>query len=197
MDSSENETLGIFIQFQIYALGWVFNFVVSIVGALIANGVYEVPLYQVVNVNLSVALFTGFTFAALQVVFLLFYLLTAKFWALPSLIFGVILSLLIPFAPIAAYQVYGWLGGLSISGESFVYDDFMSMFATAIKSVASVFGQLTVETPTPGATGKVIELVFGLRLETVSTLLTIVATLLAIMSHLFPKRSQPVVLYRE
>jgi hypothetical protein len=61
MESEQSTSVNLAGQLQIYALSWLFNFVMSLFGALIANGIYEVPLFQVVNVNLSIALFLRFS----------------------------------------------------------------------------------------------------------------------------------------
>jgi hypothetical protein len=135
--------------------------------------------------------------AGLQVLVLLFLLTSASVWVIPTVLFGVLLSLLLPFAPIAAYQVYAWFGGLPISGESFIYDDFMAQFAGVMKSVASTFGQLSLESLPAGSKQKPVELLFGMKLETLSTLLTIVATSLAILRFFLPKSPSQVLVYAD
>jgi hypothetical protein len=162
-------------------------------GAAVANGLYSVPFYQVVNVNLSVSVFMAYAGVALSGIALIVCVLTGAWRGAFSSVVGVLLSLLLPFAPIAAYQVYGWLGGLAVSGDSFVYDNFMSLFATAAKAIASTFGQLTIELPKPGSTGKALELIFGLKLETFATIISMAASLIAVINFFMPQK--PIVIF--
>jgi hypothetical protein len=181
METNEEVTgSGVGAAYQMYAVSWIFNFVVALLGALIANGIYNVPLFQVVNVNLSVALFFAFSMAAIQAVLLVYSVVTVSISRVVGTIVGIVLALLVPFASIAAYQVYAWLGGLSVSGESFIYDEFMSMFAAVMKEVAVTFGQFTAQKQLPELEQGAGDLLFGLRLQTIEVWASLLAALLSI-----------------
>jgi|CXWL01.1.fsa_nt_gi hypothetical protein len=171
--------------FQAYAASWLFNFLVAMAGAIIANGVFAVPLYQVVNVNLSIACFVAIVLLALYGVGFLAGIFTGQFGVLSVVLFGSLLAILIPFAPIAAYQIYAWLGGLSIASQSFVYDDFMATFSSSAKTIASWLGQLSVQQPAEGTLGRPVDLVFGLRVEMLAQVATIGGFILALFRFLF------------
>ncbi len=174
--------------FQTYAYSWVFNFAISIMGALIANGIWSVPLFQVVNVNLSIALFFAIAALVINVLVLVIGVLSGQAGAAAMSLFGVLLSCLVPFAPIAAYELYAWLGGLNVAQQSFVYDDFMTLFTHTAKTIASALGQLSVLQPPEGSTDKAIDLVFGLKIETLERILASVASVIAIVKFLTPSR---------
>lgn len=183
MDSVESEgalsSFGFGQALQQYAFAWVFNFFVTTFGAIVANGIFSVPLYQVVNVNLSIAIFVMLVLLAIYGVGFVFALVSMNFSAVVVLLFGSVLAILIPFAPIAAFQIYAYFGSLSVGGESFIYDGFMESFAVAAKFLASATGQLTIEVPLDPAGPKKI-LFFGMSLETLSQASGVAGFLLAL-----------------
>jgi hypothetical protein len=159
-----------------FGMYWLRLFGISMFGAIVANGIFSVPLFQVVNVNLSMAIFVGAALAVFYGLLILYAVWNSVFAAVPSILFGALLTVFIPFSPIAAYQLYAWIGGLAIHEQSFVYDGFMTVFADTIKWLAASVGQLQIlpaQGQTPAST-----LVFGYTLSTVADLATIFGVIL-------------------
>lgn len=180
MDHAESQSGGFAFgaAFQSYAYSWLFSFVTTLLGAAIANGIWNVPFFQVVNVNLSIALSVAILVLGLNTLGLVLSLPSGQPGLIGVGLFGVLLSLLIPFAPIAAFQLYALFGGLPIADQSFIYDDFMN----AIKTVAGWAGQLSVMQPPPGSSEKAVDLILGMKMDTLRDTLAIVASALAIIS---------------
>lgn len=125
-----------------YGLSWI-SFVLSAAFiALISNGVFGVPLYQVVDVQLSLFL----TWAGLFiVVWTLFAAYDLYHWDLPE-VFGDLAHVLafafLPFGTMTGYAIYGWMGGVQVHGASFVFDGYFAIYVDAYKYIASVFGDI-------------------------------------------------------
>ncbi len=114
---------------HVYVVLWVSNFALSLPATILSNGFFSVPLYQVVNVNLSITLFVVYCFVVVCVVAFFVLALTGRFLGAIGVAIAAILALTVPFSSIAAYEFYAYLGGINeklASAETgFVYYEYL------------------------------------------------------------------------
>lgn len=118
---------------------WFISFILALGSALIANGIWGVPLFQVVNSSLSVSLFFVYVFMALTLIGIFFSVMSGNFNGTGELLIILVIYALLPFGAISAFALYGWLGHLKLD-EAFVYTDFMKRVGSVIGFIASLFG---------------------------------------------------------
>ena len=125
-----------------YGATWVYYVILSLVFASICNGLWGVPLWQVVDVNLSLFLTWVAFMAALGVFAFAVDLSQGDLSsALANILFIVLLALL-PFGVITGYMIYAWLGGGQVTNASFVYDAFLNLFVQGYQYLAGLFGDV-------------------------------------------------------
>lgn len=125
-----------------YWIQWAYYVFVSLFFALICNGLYGIPLYQVVDVNLALFLTWVAVLATLLAVGLIFELAKGDFTnAFEALLYIALLAFL-PFGAITGYMIYGWLGGGQITNASFVYDGFIGIFTKTYQYLSLVNGDV-------------------------------------------------------
>lgn len=123
-----------------YGATWIYYVLLSLVFASICNGLWGIPLWQVVDVNLALFL----TWMAVMAVLGLFAIAVDLSQgdlklALANVVYIVLLALL-PFGVITGYMIYAWFGGGQVTNASFVYDAFLNLFVRGYAYVATLFG---------------------------------------------------------
>jgi len=125
---------------QMYGLIWLNYLAGALIVAFIANGIFGIPLWQIVDVNLSVFLvFMGLQ-AAWNVARLLVDIVSGDGMSAIIHLLLTFMFAFLPFGVIAGYMIYGALGGGPVSGKSFVFDGFITMLAQGYQQLASVIG---------------------------------------------------------
>lgn len=128
--------------FKSYGVTWLRDVMIAFFVALICNGIWGVPLYQVVDVTLALSLTSTAVVAALLAMILVYEVFNGLLrGALESLVYLAALAFL-PFAAITGYMIYGWLGGGDVTTASFVYKIFVGLFVKGYTVVAGVFGDV-------------------------------------------------------
>ena len=122
---------------------------------VVCNGIFGIPLYQVVDVNLALLLFwIAITVGLLLIVFAIEVFNGDFRDALVTLLYFAAFVFL-PFGAITGYMVYVWLGGGPVSDASFVYEGFMGIFTTGYTYVSAfvgdVFGAIEIKKTAQGA----------------------------------------------
>lgn len=125
---------------QVYGYVWLRFVVTAVIVAAIANGIFGIPLWQIVDVNLSVFLFFVGLYVAWNIARLLADILRRDLASAIAHLILIPMLALLPFGVIAGYMIYGVLGGGEVAGASFVYDGFVNMFAQGYKQLAGVVG---------------------------------------------------------
>jgi len=125
-----------------YGQMWLRYALTALFFGVVCNGIFGIPLYQVVDVNLALLL-TWIAFVGALLVFILaLEIFNGEFRdGLVTLLYLAAFTFL-PFGAITGYMVYGWLGGGPVSEASFVYEGFMSIFTTGYKYISGVFGDV-------------------------------------------------------
>jgi hypothetical protein len=117
--------------FRWYLGQWVSFFLVSLVGCLISNALYGLPLAQVANVILSINFsYLIFVLAIWQIAAVLF-LVGRRMDAFGAAILWDFAWLLLFFAPVLAFQFYALMTHADIH-DSWVYDRFDSVIQHTI-----------------------------------------------------------------
>jgi hypothetical protein len=126
--------------FRGYIGAWLSYLLGAAFVSLICNGLFHIPLWQVVDVNLSFFLFlvgVQILLAAFGLVvdategdwlFALYRIVQSALWAL------------LPFASICGFMIYGYFGNETIATQSFVYDGYVGMFAKGYQALAGSIG---------------------------------------------------------
>jgi hypothetical protein len=125
-----------------YTLQFVREMIVGIIVGLICNGIWKIPLPQVVDVNLALSLsLLVLTLLGLVVVF--FLELFNAMWrgALETLVY-ISTAIFLPFGAIVGYIIYGWLSGAEPIADSRVYSIYIGYFAAAYGFLAESFGDV-------------------------------------------------------
>jgi hypothetical protein len=139
-----------------YGISWI-SFVVSATFiALISNGIFGIPLYQVVDVQLSLFL----TWAGLlAIVWALFAVYDLYHWDLSEVLsdlLHVLAFALLPFGAMTGYALYGWIGGMQVHGASFVFDGYFGIykdtFIIIATQISNLMGALSASEVTKGGT---------------------------------------------
>lgn len=143
--------------FQNFGRAWLGYALTALVIACITNGIYGIPLWQVADVTLALMLFFVGLIASLTVMAGIIDIVGGEIGVALARIIGLALLVFLPFAAISGYVVYGWLGGGSIAGTSFVYDGFVGLLLHAYELLAKSAGDFlgviaTVKTPEGSAT---------------------------------------------
>lgn len=149
---------------------WFISFILALSTAIIANGIWGVPLFQVVNSSLSVSLFFVYLFMALTVIGIFFSAMSGNFNATGELLVIFVIYALLPFGAISAFALYAWLGHLKLD-EAFVYADFMKRVGSIFGFAASLFGAqskqlisfFTVASPVVGTLAAIIAIMRALK----------------------------------
>lgn len=112
-----------------YGRSWGRQVIIALVIAAVCNKIWGIPLYQVVDVNLSLSLSWAALYAAALALILAYEIFNGLFrGALESLILLAALALL-PFGAILGYMIFSWLGGEEVTSKSFVYQLYVGVFA--------------------------------------------------------------------
>lgn len=127
-----------------YAYNWLFAFVFAMVGALVCNGVFGVPLYEVIDANLSLVLFVVMVALCLLVIRVATLLIDGELVEAVLLFIFTIVYSFMPFASVFAYSLYGYAGGHPVPGTSFVYDGFMDVALGIYAGVASAVSSMVI-----------------------------------------------------
>ncbi len=104
-----------------YALLWGFEFVGAIVSAVAANVVYQVPLYQIADVTLSLDYCLIVTAEVLLAALLLMLISMRRLLMAVKLVALMLSYGLLAFAPAFALQIYAWITHVNLLHESRLY----------------------------------------------------------------------------
>lgn len=121
-----------------FVIIWIGNFVLSLFSALVANGIFAVPIYQVINTTVALTLFwiyAGLIFVAIALVVSL---VTLKFGSLLEALVLLGIYVCLPFASIWAFSFYAWIGHLKVDGV-FVSTDYINQVGGVVRFVAGLF----------------------------------------------------------
>lgn len=111
---------------------WLISFLLAFFSALVANGLWAVPLFQVINSSLAVSLFFVYLAMGLSAFGMVVMLLTGQFSDAVQAFIVLLIYALLPFGAIAAFSLYAWIGHLSLNG-AFVYEDFMAKLGPIVR----------------------------------------------------------------
>jgi hypothetical protein len=115
---------------------WLFYFLTAMVSSVIANGIFGVPLWQIVDADFSVLLFVLALSCAAVTLALVMNLIARELAAAFFCLLLLILYAGQSTASAAAYLLYGYFDGAHLAGTSFVYDG----YANAVTVVAGWVG---------------------------------------------------------
>lgn len=149
---------------------WFISFILALGSAIIANGIWGVPLFQVVNSSLSVSLFFVYALMALTIIGIFFSTMGGNFKSTGELLIILVIYALLPFGAITAFALYAWLGHLKLD-DAFVYTDFMKRVGSIFGFAASLFGAqskqlisfFTIASPVVGTVAAVIAIARALK----------------------------------
>lgn len=125
-----------------YSGQFIREIVVAVVIGLVCNGIWGIPLYQVVDVNLAISLSLIVVFAgALGIVFFLELANGMLRGAVETLVYIASLCFL-PFGAVVGYMIYSGLGGGDVTSTSFVFKAYVGMFADTYSWAAARTGDV-------------------------------------------------------
>ncbi len=129
-----------------YVYLWLGMFIMAMITALSANGLYDVPLWQVANVQLGGFLGLIFLLEALLGVGLVTALFTGEWKRALILPLTMIGYGFLCYASLLAFEIYGLLGGIEFKTESFVVQDMYGFLAAIIEPVYTfTLGEVSTE----------------------------------------------------
>ena len=129
------------LSMRAYGRTWVYYVFAALVIALICNGIFGIPLEQVVDVNLALFLSWVAIIAGGMVIIMAFEVVNGDFrGAFESLLY-IAAFVFLPFGAITGYMIYGWFGGGAV-GDSFVYNGFLGLFVKGYTRIATVIGDV-------------------------------------------------------
>lgn len=127
---------------KVFVYMWAAQFGLTLASALIANGLFAVPIHQVSNTIVAILLFwvyLAMTIGAIGALILLFAAVRElEFSPLLAAFLILISYALLPFASILAFSLYAWLGHLKLDG-AFVSADYIKHIVGALRFVAGPF----------------------------------------------------------
>ena len=165
---------------------WMVLFTLSVIGAAVAHGLFQVPLQSAVDVILSLQLlFIALWVLAIGLSLLEAILVTQYFGVIGKCLFGLIVCALLPFSSVAGFIAYSAVTGSEITDATFVYAPLVSSYFRALLSLGLVPDQLQDPTvlelvPLDGATRQpsTASIVIQIYLILLSFLLSLLATFL-------------------
>ncbi len=118
------------------------------IGALIlcfgANAVFGIPFPEVVDVLIAAQLTYIGVLIFILVCLFIYMLSPPRIWsAAGAILFLMFVYALMPFAGLAAYWVYAYVGHLQLSGHSFMYDGFLANFRSDTHSIIAFVSRLS------------------------------------------------------
>lgn len=137
-----------------YGQMWIRYAFTALFFGVVCNGIFGIPLYQVVDVNLALLLTWIAFIGGLLVIILALEVFNGEFRDAVATLLYLAAFTFLPFGAITGYMVYGWLGGGPVSDASFVYEGFMAIFINGYKYVSGfidVFGAIEVKETAQGA----------------------------------------------
>lgn len=149
---------------------WFISFILALGSAIIANGIWGVPLFQVVNSSLSVSLFFVYLLMALTIIGIFFSVMGGNFNSTGELLIILVIYALLPFGAISAFALYAWLGHFKLE-DAFVYNDFMKRVGSIFGFIASLFGAqskqlvsfFTIASPVVGTVAALIAIMRAMK----------------------------------
>lgn len=96
---------------QFYFGSWIFGFVMTLVCAFCANTIWKIPLPQIVDVQLSVSFSILMLCGGIYLLVAVISLLTGHILAAIIWVFSVLFLSLSAYAPVLAFQLFGWITG--------------------------------------------------------------------------------------
>jgi hypothetical protein len=128
-----------------YAIFWIFAFVSNLLITLIPNAIWKVPLFHVVNVQLSISFTILFVGSFIFVMSLLFSNVLPFFGKLAAIVTFILLMWLNAYAPVLAFKLYAALGGIDLGSKSLMLNHFnavetllYSPLANAVSNVGNI-----------------------------------------------------------
>ena len=120
---------------------WFGFFLGALMLCLGTNAIFGISFPQVVDVLLAAQL-TSITIIILILLCLLAYMLSPpRIWsAAGAILYLILVYALMPFAGLAAYWLYAYIGHLPLLGHSFMYDDFLATFRAGVHSATTFVG---------------------------------------------------------
>lgn len=117
---------------KLYGLVWLALFLFGITTMLVSNGVFGVAWFAVADVTLSLAIFVAVGVIVGCLIFIVLGIASGRLGrAFVMLLAGAIYALL-PFAAILAFAVYAYVSPASLTGVSFVLEQFTNVVDAAI-----------------------------------------------------------------
>jgi hypothetical protein len=114
---------------------WIEQFFVALFASFVANYIFGIPYWQVVDVVFAL-LIAGLVLQAARIGLLgLSYSSQGGFPVLFLTFLLIILTLMNSFAAVAGYSLYASVGSLPLAGESFVYDGFLERVKAPMQPV--------------------------------------------------------------
>jgi hypothetical protein len=120
-----------------FASIWIINFLLSLFTALVANGIFAVPIYQVINTMLACMLFWVYAGLIFVAIALALSLVTFQFSNLLQAFVLLIFYVFLPFASIWSFSLYSWLGHLKLDG-AFVSTDYINQVGGVLRFAAGL-----------------------------------------------------------
>lgn len=125
-----------------YSKQFIRETIMGLIIGFVCNGLWGIPLYQVVDVNLAISISVLALIVVLLVFVFLMEIAQGKWWdALDSTIF-ILTSAFLPFGAVLGYMIYGWLGGGDVTSASFVYKTYVGFFGSIYEVVAVSTGDV-------------------------------------------------------
>lgn len=123
-----------------YSKQFVREVIMGLIIGLVCNGIWGIPLYQVVDVNLAISIsFLVVIFVMLFFVFLM-EISQGQWWDALDTTIVILTSAFLPFGAVLGYMIYGWLGGGDVTSASFVYKTYVGFFGSIYEQVAATTG---------------------------------------------------------
>jgi hypothetical protein len=141
--------------FKNYGQTWVWYAFTALFFGLVCNGIFGIPLYQVVDVNLALFLTWVAVMGALLVLILVLEVVNGEFRDALVTLLLLAAYMFLPFGAITGYMVYAWFGGGEVSNASFVYEGFMAIFVRGYAflntQVGDIIGAVEIKDTAQGA----------------------------------------------
>lgn len=144
--SANNLSVGLIVSvaviLQDFGRAWLGYALTAALAAGIAHGVFHIPLWQVVDVTMSLFLFFVAVFACLTVIAAALDVGGGEFVTVIARVLSLVLLLLLPLGTISGFAGYSFVSGTDFESSSFVYGGYVALLARAYLLVGEFAGDI-------------------------------------------------------